>query len=64
MMGMESKEENFLFAVREGAAGYVLSEAPAAEVLNAIRRGRRRRSGQYPPTLFRGTRPLTPLSIF
>lgn len=37
MMGMEAKEENFLFAIREGAAGYVLSEAPASEVLNAIR---------------------------
>ena len=37
MMGMEPKEENFLFAIREGAAGYILSEAPAAEVLNAIR---------------------------
>ena len=37
MMGMESREENFLFAVREGAAGYVLNEAPAAEVLDAIR---------------------------
>jgi DNA-binding NarL/FixJ family response regulator len=37
MMGMESKEESFLLAVREGAVAYILSEAPAAEVLNAIR---------------------------
>ncbi len=37
MVGMEPKEENFLLAVREGAAGYVLREASAAEVLNAIR---------------------------
>lgn len=37
MVGMEPKEENFLLAVREGAAGYVLREASAAEVLTAIR---------------------------
>jgi len=37
MMGMEAKEEDFLFAVREGAAGFVLSEAPSAEVIDAIR---------------------------
>jgi DNA-binding NarL/FixJ family response regulator len=37
MVGMEPKEENFLIAVREGAAGYVLREASAAEVLSAIR---------------------------
>jgi len=37
MVGMEPQEENFLLAVREGAAGYVLREASAAEVLNAIR---------------------------
>jgi DNA-binding NarL/FixJ family response regulator len=37
MVGMEPTEENFLLAVREGAAGYVLREASAAEVLNAIR---------------------------
>jgi two-component system response regulator DevR len=37
MVGMEPKEENFLLAVREGAAGYVLREASAAEVVSAIR---------------------------
>lgn len=37
MVGMEPNEENFLLAVREGAAGYVLREASAAEVLSAIR---------------------------
>ena len=37
MVGMEPIEENFLLAVREGAAGYVLREASAAEVLTAIR---------------------------
>lgn len=37
MVGMEPKEDNFLLAVREGAAGYVLREASAAEVLSAIR---------------------------
>lgn len=37
MVGMEAKEENFLQAVREGAGGYVLREASAAEVVAAIR---------------------------
>jgi two-component system response regulator DevR len=37
MVGMEPTEENFLLAVREGAAGYVLREASAVEVLSAIR---------------------------
>ena len=37
MVGMEAKEENFFQSVREGAAGYVLREASAAEVLGAIR---------------------------
>jgi len=37
MVGMEAKEENFFHSVREGAAGYVLREASAAEVLGAIR---------------------------
>jgi DNA-binding NarL/FixJ family response regulator len=37
MVGMEAKEEHFFQAVREGAAGYVLREASAAEVLGAIR---------------------------
>jgi DNA-binding NarL/FixJ family response regulator len=34
---MEAKEENFFQSVREGAAGYVLRDASAAEVLGAIR---------------------------
>jgi len=37
MVGMDTKEEDFLHAVREGAAGYVLREASAAEVVAAIR---------------------------
>jgi len=37
MVGMEAKEENFFQSVREGAAGYVLRDASAAEVLGAIR---------------------------
>jgi DNA-binding NarL/FixJ family response regulator len=37
MVGMEPQEDHFLVAVREGAAGYVLREASAAEVLSAIR---------------------------
>jgi two-component system response regulator DevR len=37
MVGMEPNEDNFLVAVREGAVGYVLREASAAEVLSAIR---------------------------
>lgn len=37
MVGMEAKEENFFQSIREGAAGYVLREASAAEVLGAIR---------------------------
>jgi DNA-binding NarL/FixJ family response regulator len=56
MMGMEAKEEDFLFAVREGAAGFVLSEAPSTEVIEAIRRVAAGES-VYPPcfsaTLFR-----------
>jgi len=36
MFGMESREEDFLNAVREGVAGYVLREASAAEVSNAL----------------------------
>jgi len=36
MVGMEAKEEHFFQSVREGAAGYVLQEASAAEVLGAI----------------------------
>ena len=37
MVGMEAKEENFFQSIREGAAGYVLREASAVEVLGAIR---------------------------
>ena len=37
MVGMEPKEEHFFHAVREGAAGYVLREASAAEVIGAVR---------------------------
>jgi DNA-binding NarL/FixJ family response regulator len=37
MVGMDAREENFLHAVREGAAGYVLREAAATEVVTAIR---------------------------
>jgi DNA-binding NarL/FixJ family response regulator len=36
MIGMESREEDFLKAVREGVAGYVLREASAAEVSTAL----------------------------
>jgi DNA-binding NarL/FixJ family response regulator len=37
MVGMEAKEEDFFRSIREGASGYVLREASAAEVLGAIR---------------------------
>jgi DNA-binding NarL/FixJ family response regulator len=37
MVGMESKEDDFLHAVRDGAFGYILREAWAVEVLSAIR---------------------------
>ncbi|MGA8763901.1 MAG: response regulator transcription factor [Candidatus Sulfotelmatobacter sp.] len=37
MVGMDAREEDFLHAVREGASGYVLREASAAEVVSAIR---------------------------
>jgi DNA-binding NarL/FixJ family response regulator len=36
MIGMESREEDFLNAVREGVSGYVLREASAAEVSTAV----------------------------
>jgi DNA-binding NarL/FixJ family response regulator len=36
MIGMESREEDFLNAVREGVAGYVLREASATEVSNTL----------------------------
>ncbi len=37
MVGMDAQEEDFLQSVREGAAGYVLRDASAAEVVAAIR---------------------------
>ena len=36
MIGMEPREEDFLSAVREGVAGFVLREASAAEVSTAL----------------------------
>lgn len=36
MIGMEAREDDFLNAVREGVAGYVLREASAAEVSTAL----------------------------
>jgi DNA-binding NarL/FixJ family response regulator len=36
MIGMDPREEDFLNAVREGVAGYVLREASAAEVSSAL----------------------------
>lgn len=36
MIGMEAREEDFLTAVREGVAGYILREASAAEVSAAL----------------------------
>jgi DNA-binding NarL/FixJ family response regulator len=36
MIGMELREEDFLNAVREGVAGYVLREASATEVSSAL----------------------------
>lgn len=36
MIGMESREEDFLNSVREGVAGYILREASAAEVSTAL----------------------------
>jgi len=37
MIGMEADGELFLRAVREGIAGYLLKDAPAAEVAAAVR---------------------------
>ena len=36
MIGMNAEEQNFLQAVREGAAGYVLEDAPSAEIIGAV----------------------------
>ena len=56
MVGMESKEEDFLQSVREGVAGYIVREASAAEVLTAIRAvsvGEAVCPGCFSATLFR-----------
>lgn len=37
MIGMEADEQQFLHAIREGALGYVLKDASAAEVVAAVR---------------------------
>ena len=37
MIGMEPDEQSFLHAVRDGAAGYVLKDASALEVVAAVR---------------------------
>jgi two-component system, NarL family, response regulator DevR len=37
MIGMEAEKQTFLRAVRAGVAGYVLKDAPAAEVAAAVR---------------------------
>lgn len=37
MIGMEAQEEQFLNAIQEGALGYVLKDASAAEVVAAVR---------------------------
>jgi DNA-binding NarL/FixJ family response regulator len=36
MIGMDEEPQNFLQAVREGAAGYVLEDAPSMEVIAAV----------------------------
>jgi DNA-binding NarL/FixJ family response regulator len=37
MIAMDEDEETFLWAVREGVAGYVLKDASAAEIVHVIR---------------------------
>jgi DNA-binding NarL/FixJ family response regulator len=37
MVGMEDDEANFLHAVSEGVVGYVLKDAPAAEIVRVVR---------------------------
>src|SRR5689334_8961885 len=37
LVGMEDDEEQFLTAVRAGSSGYLLKDASAADVLNAVR---------------------------
>ena len=36
MIGMDGEEQTFLQAVREGAAGYVLEDAPSLEITGAV----------------------------
>jgi len=36
MIGMDAEEQNFLQAVREGAVGYVLEDAPSLEIIGAV----------------------------
>ena len=37
MVGMEGDEETFLRAVGEGVSGYILKDAPAAEIVRVVR---------------------------
>jgi two-component system, NarL family, response regulator DevR len=37
MIGMDGEEQSFLQAVREGAVGYVLEDAPSLELIGAVR---------------------------
>lgn len=36
MIGMDGEEQSFLQAVREGAVGYVLEDAPSLEIIGAV----------------------------
>jgi two-component system, NarL family, nitrate/nitrite response regulator NarL len=56
LVGMESDEEQFLGAVRSGVAGYLLRDASASDVVNAVRavfRGEAVCPPQMCSTLFR-----------
>lgn len=56
LVGMESDEEQFLATVRSGIAGYLLQEASASDVVNAVRavfRGEAVCPPQLCSTLFR-----------
>jgi two-component system NarL family response regulator len=56
LVGMESNEEQFLATVRSGIAGYLLQEASASDVVNAVRavfRGEAVCPPQLCSTLFR-----------
>src|ERR1700722_9754968 len=37
MIGMDEDPQNFLQAIREGASGYVLEDAPSIEIIAAVR---------------------------